>query len=333
VSEHPTPHDALFKAVFSEPESALALVRSALAPELAAAIDPASLRPCPASFVDAELRQVHRDLLFTAKLAGEDVLVYLLLEHQSTVDPLMPLRLLRYVMRVWEAWLRENPRAQRLPAVLPIVLFQGPKPWTGPVRLTELVGLSPELLTLARRHLPELELTVQDLGHAPVLPPLAQTPTVALLTLLLMRGAAGRADLVAIFKSHASLARELLGDPRSRGHFNLLVRYTEAMTKNDRETVAERILDAISLDPDHPGRSAAEYLINESDRLVMQSVFTRLLRRRFGELDEATLARLESASMKDLERWIVRFVDAKKLGDVFRAPRSPKARRPRRKSS
>jgi hypothetical protein len=35
---------------------------------------------------------------------GGEALVYVLLEHQSTFDPRMPLRLLQYLVRVWEAW-------------------------------------------------------------------------------------------------------------------------------------------------------------------------------------------------------------------------------------
>ncbi|MGQ0504334.1 MAG: Rpn family recombination-promoting nuclease/putative transposase, partial [Myxococcaceae bacterium] len=42
----------------------------------------------------------------------------LLFEHQSGVDAMMPFRLLCYVTRVWERWLKENPKARRLPPVV-----------------------------------------------------------------------------------------------------------------------------------------------------------------------------------------------------------------------
>src|SRR5437899_1243043 len=126
MPEHPTPHDALFKAVFSKPENALAVFREALPAELVEAIEPGSLELEPGTFVDDELKERASDLLFKAKLRGRDALVYVLFEHQSTVDPLMPFRLLRYVVRVWEAGLRAAPERARLPAVVPLVLFQGP---------------------------------------------------------------------------------------------------------------------------------------------------------------------------------------------------------------
>ena len=61
----------------------------------------------PGSFVDEDLSAVHSDLLYRVQLAGRPAFVYVLLEHQSTVDTLMPLRLLGYLVRVLERHARE----------------------------------------------------------------------------------------------------------------------------------------------------------------------------------------------------------------------------------
>lgn len=61
-----------------------------------------TLRRESGSVVDAELRESQSDLLFSARLhGGEPVLLYLLLEHQSTVDRWMVLRMLQYVAEVY----------------------------------------------------------------------------------------------------------------------------------------------------------------------------------------------------------------------------------------
>ncbi len=64
------PHDALFKAVFGDPEHAASALRAALPAALAGAIDWMTLARVAGSFVDGELREQHTDLLFTARWAG-----------------------------------------------------------------------------------------------------------------------------------------------------------------------------------------------------------------------------------------------------------------------
>jgi predicted transposase YdaD len=74
--------------------------RNALPPEVQAHLDLATLKVCPGSFVDDELRDAHPDLLYTTHTrGGGEALVYVLLEYQSTFDARMPLRLLRYMVR------------------------------------------------------------------------------------------------------------------------------------------------------------------------------------------------------------------------------------------
>src|SRR5688572_29727218 len=101
-SRPPHPHDHLFRSIFSEPENALALLEDALPPALLAAIDRGSLTLQRETFIDDTLAEARHDLLFTARFADRPALVYFLFEHQRTVDPLMPYRVLRYVLRVWE---------------------------------------------------------------------------------------------------------------------------------------------------------------------------------------------------------------------------------------
>jgi hypothetical protein len=77
-------------------------LRAVLPPDLAARVDLGRLATVPASFVDEALQWRYSDLLFTAPLDGRDAYVYLLVEHQSSLDPLMAFRMLRYVTRIWD---------------------------------------------------------------------------------------------------------------------------------------------------------------------------------------------------------------------------------------
>jgi predicted transposase/invertase (TIGR01784 family) len=85
----PTPHDAVFRRVFGVPANAASQLRAVLPPGLTARLDLGRLAPAPGSFVDESLRWRHSDLLFTAPLDDRDAFIYVLIEHQSSDDPLM----------------------------------------------------------------------------------------------------------------------------------------------------------------------------------------------------------------------------------------------------
>jgi hypothetical protein len=53
-------------------------------------------------------------------MAGD--LLYMLVEHPSSPDPFMPLRLLRHIDRILDRYRRDHPGARHLPAVIPVVL-------------------------------------------------------------------------------------------------------------------------------------------------------------------------------------------------------------------
>ena len=98
LSTHP--HDGFFKAVFSDPDKAGAFFRKHLPEDVVHRIEWSTLTVLPASFVKRDLQQSHSDLLFSVHLSGRETLLYLVFEHQSTPDPLMPLRLLGYMVEI-----------------------------------------------------------------------------------------------------------------------------------------------------------------------------------------------------------------------------------------
>ena len=83
------PHDALFKAYFSDPQTAASEFRAVLPAALAEKVDWESLALESGSGVDDLLSQYHTDLLFTATLGDSEALFYLVFEHQRSEDPLI----------------------------------------------------------------------------------------------------------------------------------------------------------------------------------------------------------------------------------------------------
>lgn len=135
------PHDALFRRVFSEPAQAAALLSASLPAAVRDRFDWNTLTRLPDTFVDERLRRTESDLLFEVDQPGGEApaRVYMLIEHQSSPDRFMPLRLLRYCAAILEAAAREAPERKRLPSVLPVVFHQGPRPWPYPTSLDGLL--------------------------------------------------------------------------------------------------------------------------------------------------------------------------------------------------
>lgn len=121
------PHDALFKATFGVHAYAIALFRAVLPPAVFDALEWADLRVENASFVDPALADRHGDLLFSLprRDGSGHVLLYVLVEHQSQPDPHMPLRLLGYLVQIWQRARREAPDVP-LPLIVPLVISHAP---------------------------------------------------------------------------------------------------------------------------------------------------------------------------------------------------------------
>ena len=119
------PHDRLFRAVFSDADEAASLLQAALPGAVRNAFDWTTLTPVDGTFVDEDLRESQSDLLYQVNHAatGQPVSMYLFFEHQSSPDPWIRLRLLRYCCRIWEADRRNDPDRQELRPIVPVVFY------------------------------------------------------------------------------------------------------------------------------------------------------------------------------------------------------------------
>ena len=223
----PTPHDALFKRTFSDPAHAAGELRSILPPALVARLDFDALRVESGSFVDEELSQRHADLLYTVPWrAGGELLVYLLFEHQSTVEPLMPFRLLRYMLRIWERWLAGRPDARHLPLLVPAVLYHGAEAWTAPVAFEDLFDLPPELVEPLRAFVPHFRCVLDDLSGVTD-DDLRGRSAAALvgLVLFVLRDARTVPDFLDRFGRWQDALRRVAESPHGIGAVEALIRY------------------------------------------------------------------------------------------------------------
>ncbi len=227
----PGPHDLFARYTFGHPERAAAELRAVLPAHVVSEVDWSSLRREPGSVVDPELRETESDLLFTARLhTGRSLLLYVLLEHQSTVDRWMALRMLRYVVRQVERWRQEHPESTRLPVIIPLVMYHGPDgAWTAPRRVEDLFELpeAEEERERWRALVPRFEYLLDDLTAEREEALRARSgPPLARLAWLMLRY--GRTqELARKLPDWVALFAQVQAGPEGAEHLVVLIRYLQ----------------------------------------------------------------------------------------------------------
>ena len=156
-------NDRGYKLLFSHPRLVRDLLRGFVHGEWVSRLDFSSLERVPGSFVSDDLRERHNDVIWRLRWAGggRGGWFYLLLEFQSVPQSFMALRLVVYAGLLLQALIRTGRlRASRgLPAILPVVFYNGRRPWRASREMVDLFGpVHPDL----RRHLLGLEYVVVD---------------------------------------------------------------------------------------------------------------------------------------------------------------------------
>ena len=133
--------DSWMKKLFDFPGVVIDMLRGLMPPEVVDACDFREMEQLSTQYVDDGLSQSFGDAAWRVRfrLAGAEGWLYLLLvlEFQSTVDSDMASRMHAYVGQLHRKLRRsgELPKGDRLPPVLPIVIYTGQRPWTAATEL------------------------------------------------------------------------------------------------------------------------------------------------------------------------------------------------------
>ena len=140
-------HDASYKLLFSHAEMIKDLLQGFVPQSWVQALDFSTLEKVNASYVADDLRNRHDDVVWRVRFQDHWLYVYLLLEFQSTVDRFMAVRILSYTGLLYQDLIRgQSLHQDRLPPVLPIVLYNGEPRWKAAVELSALIHPAPQEL-------------------------------------------------------------------------------------------------------------------------------------------------------------------------------------------
>ncbi|MFM2322168.1 MAG: hypothetical protein RLZZ225_321 [Pseudomonadota bacterium] len=139
------PHDASFRKSMSDLRVAKDFFLQHLRHELQTQIDWETLKLQNATFLDEHLKRSAADMLYQVMLNGNPAYLYLLCEHTSEPDPLLAFRIIKYIVRILQQHVEQYPGAP-FPAVYPLVLYTGNKPYTETLDWYTLFGEQSKLM-------------------------------------------------------------------------------------------------------------------------------------------------------------------------------------------
>lgn len=332
-----TPHDALFRRALEHIDDARSAIRAALPEPLAEGIDWSQLAPATARFTTTELRERESDLVFTAPFDGVELLLRLLLEHQSAIDWDMALRVARGQSNTWDG--ARDRDALVLP-VIPIVVHHGPSTWCAPLSMLDRLDVPDVARARFAAFTPASRYFVDDLAGFDARglarrTELTHVVRIAYFLLQRTRGTEALGSEIGLFRRDLALLAE---DERGLRFLASVVRYILYVGKGDERTVLRALRNAV-------GRRSTEDVMGEiAERLKEQGrlegrrlgeavgeargeargellgrvkTLKRQLELKFGPLTDDTLEAIARASSDDLDRMIDAVLTATTLDDAL----------------
>jgi predicted transposase YdaD len=311
-------HDHLIKLLLGKPATAAAFLRERLPPDIVALMAPEPPELMPGSFVDSGRRSHHADLLYrVALIGGRSAFVPVLIEHVSRPrsHPVVLPKLMRYMAVIGEKHL-EDGCGLPLPPVIPLVIYQGAKPWTEAPNYAGLYDVDAPLAPFV----PNFAYLMFDLGATPDEDLSAQAfLRFGLAVLKLARGAP---DFARRLLSLAT--EEVYRDDRVLA----LLRYiAEVYAELDRKTL-EALIAPLANEEHSQMTTLLQRLFAEGKAEGMQvgeanglrkgkaDSLLVILEQKFGPLSPELLEKIEEADLATIESWTRRGVLAASLDEV-----------------
>ena len=135
------PSDGAYKYLFSSTVVFHQFITRFVDEEFVQHIAPEDIQQIDPSSVSDKLVKRESDIIYKVNLHNRDIYIYVLIELQSTVDKRIPVRMLLYIAQLYDQLYRSSQKGN-LPAVFPILLYNGSQKWNVPLNVDELIEQS-----------------------------------------------------------------------------------------------------------------------------------------------------------------------------------------------
>ena len=315
-------HDNSQKLLFSHREMVRDLVTGYIPGAWLADVDFETLERKFASYVSPDLRERLDDVVWRVRWKGSHWLyVYLLLEFQSTVDPIMAIRIMVYEGLLYQDLFNAGEaKPGEFPPVLAIVLYNGVNPWTAPLDVDGLLAGSPPGLEPARPQARYMMLDAQrTAGHGP------ETRRNLVAALFALEKSRTREDIVRVLDSFV----EWFTDPALAGLSADLLTWLKRVllparvpnveipevnsVQEMRTMLAERVQEWVAPWTDEARKEGEQKGEQKGEALMLLD----LLDVRFGPLRGEDRQRVERADSETLRRWARKVLTADRVESVL----------------
>lgn len=136
-------HDHFFRAVMKQPKVRKEFLENYLPAQVIELIDFKKIELMPADFITISNKKLDSDLICKMPIANKEAYLVTLIEHQSTADPMMPLRIMRYTCEIMHKHSKKN---KTLPLVIPLVIYHGKKAYNYPIDIKKCIDAPAHLI-------------------------------------------------------------------------------------------------------------------------------------------------------------------------------------------
>ncbi len=129
-------HDVGYKSILSNKKNFIDFLRSFVKKDWVNLIEEENLVLIDKEFIQEDFKEEEADIVYKVNIKGKDIIFYVLVELQSKNDFRMPIRLLMYMTEIYREELKNTEekikrrKEYRLPAIVPIVLYNGKNNWS-----------------------------------------------------------------------------------------------------------------------------------------------------------------------------------------------------------
>jgi len=131
-------HDHFFRMVMSDKRVAREFFETHLPNDLLKIADLNCLELQPGSYIDDMRQESIADTLFKTIIDGHEAFLYLVVDHQSNPDELMPFRILKYICNIISQHL-DGTKSKQIPLIMPLVVYHGSRHWSFSTNINDLV--------------------------------------------------------------------------------------------------------------------------------------------------------------------------------------------------
>ena len=120
------PHDKIFRIYLDNREEVVKIINRKL--ELKRKLEKEEIEKYNSSFVNKRYENRESDVVYKKK----DQKIFFLIEHQTSIDYSIPKRILEYEIEIMESNIdhkKKMKKGEKLPAIIPIVIYTGRKKW------------------------------------------------------------------------------------------------------------------------------------------------------------------------------------------------------------